>query len=448
MSIPAFSHNILKIKSFLSPRLAPTFCLWAICGLLCTCGNEAKAATAEQIIKSSRAATTVSAVRIYNDSTFTRPSENQLAEGELLEIVAESVREHDDNAQNQTFKWYRIKTMRGLQGWVFGDNIAVVMPEQYVEQNLRSFYKKTFRFDNGFQDAIAWVAAVNGRDNLHRVSDFLNPPYKEFYLVLTNAVGKCVQINYGGANESGRKELQNIFLQDLTTNGIDEVIVETATFANGSNVEQRNVEIYSFQTGGLQKIFEERTTLLYDSEQPSPALFKMIEIENNTIRVSYIDYVALDKYTLRLPTDPRTRTQERALEYVTTTYIWDAPTRQLRPLYAQTRSIPTAQTTEPTLLRRDPNTIALAVTETLPNERLQVIKHYESYQVAPDGHKYLEHWLYVRHLSGTYGYVLATAVRFKKIEHAVLLEQYYQTAPLQKTDWKAPAQYTFLRLRK
>ena len=62
----------------------------------------------ESLIQTKRAAVTVSGVRLYADSTYTKPTEDIIAEGELLEIIAETQREHYDNTENQTFKWFKI----------------------------------------------------------------------------------------------------------------------------------------------------------------------------------------------------------------------------------------------------------------------------------------------------------------------------------------------------
>ena len=76
--------------------------------------------TTAQMIRTKKVGVTVSPVRMYADSNYTKSTETTFTEGELFEIVGETVREHYDNTQNQTFKWYKIHTSGGKSGWVFG----------------------------------------------------------------------------------------------------------------------------------------------------------------------------------------------------------------------------------------------------------------------------------------------------------------------------------------
>jgi hypothetical protein len=117
------------------------------------CSSQLIADTAAQIILTKRAAVTVSPVRLYADSSYSKQTETTFTEGELLEVLGESGREHLDNTQNQTFKWYKVRTTSGAIGWIFGDNLAVVLPEYLVDAPLRPFFKKSARFDNGFEKA-------------------------------------------------------------------------------------------------------------------------------------------------------------------------------------------------------------------------------------------------------------------------------------------------------
>ena len=120
--------------------------------------------TASQIIMYRRAAVTVSPVRLFADSSYTQQTETTFTEGELFEVVGESSIEHFDNTQNQTFKWYKVRSTSGVTGWIFGDNLAVVLPEYLIDATLKPFYKKSAHFDNGFEKATVWVAGTDGHD--------------------------------------------------------------------------------------------------------------------------------------------------------------------------------------------------------------------------------------------------------------------------------------------
>lgn len=403
-----------------------------------------RADTAAQIIMTKRAAVTVSPVRLYADSSYTKQTETTFTEGELLEVLGESSREHLDNTQNQTFKWYKVRTPTGTIGWIFGDNLAVVLPEYLVDVPLRPFYKKSAHFDNGFEKATVWVAGTDGHDVKDPKQPQLNPMYKEFYLVVTNERGQCVVLNYANASETAKKDVQSIYFQDLTDNKIDEIILETTNLAIGQTVEERTLEIYSFKAGALSKIFEERLSLFWEQDVPSPVLSKFVEIEGSTIRVAYLDFVDCSKYSMGLPTDIRSRTQERCLEYVTYSFVWDKILRQFRELYKPSRRTAQATVNQSLTLKTMPSVSSSDAQMVQPEDRLQIIKHYENMK-QENGKKSIEAWLYVKHPSGVLGYIPANKITFKNTEHAALLKSFYEKIPLMKQDWHATNHFVVIR---
>jgi hypothetical protein len=405
---------------------------------------EARANTIHQFIVNKRAALSISPVRLYTDSMYTRSTETTFAEGELFEVISESKLEHPDNTQNQTFKWFQVKTVSGKTGWVFGDNLAVVTPERFVEAALRPFYKKKFNFDNGFENALVWVAALEGHDDKYKGKGFMNPPYKELYLILTNDRGKSVSIQFGNLNESGRREIQTFDFQDITTDAVPEIIIQTLTKDNNRTVPERQLEIFSFKAGTLAKIFEERLSLTWENDVPSPIISKFIEIEGTTIRLAYLDFIDCTRFSLGLKTDVRTRTQERCLEYVTLTYQWDVSNRHFKPLYAETRTAVQAYVVSDQILRSEPQNYASVLRYVAPSERLSIVKHYEVL-VVENGKKKIENWLYAKQPSGDYGYLRAADVRFKNLEQAEVLHTYYAQPPLLKADWQPVFQFLALK---
>ena len=75
-----------------------------------------------------------------------------------------------------------------------------------------------------------------------------------------------------------------------------------------------------------------------------------------------------------------------------------------------------------------------------PDERLQIIKQFESIRLE-NGRKVVDNWLYIKHPSGALGYVNASDIRFKNMEHTAILKTYYEKPPLSKQDWRSTAQF-------
>jgi hypothetical protein len=433
-------------------------------------------------------ATTIAPMRLYGDSTFTKPSEKSLVEGEIVEIIAETQRAYEDNSQRQKFKWYRVRTLKGDEGWLFGDNLAVMLPDAAVSEVAKPFFRRQVSFDNGFENAVIWFGQVEGRENIHK-QDFMNPIYRELYLIVTNELGKSATILIGGAEQSGKKELRRLEVFDVTGNRVPEIILETTNLPSNSNIENRQIEIHGFQAGTLQKIFDEPMTLSFDGDMPSPALSKQIEIEGTNIRISYVDFVSPEKYSLGLPTQAKAgSTTERCLEFVTRSLVWDEKLKRFINLYRETRSTPLVTARRKVYLKD-----AIPTTYTVPkkpivakpnkgkeefvskgneyprqpdeeeesvrkmgvkpliaaqfSERLQVIKQVEKYMKMEDDTKILEHFFLVRHASGAVGYVNARDVHFRYSDHADLLNRYYNNPPLSKIDWQGITN-TFLVLNK
>lgn len=398
------------------------------------------------IIISKRVAITVSATRMYSDSSYTAPTEIKFNEGDLFEILSETTNEHSDNTQNQTFKWFRIKTMNGEVGWVFGDNLATIVPEYLTDAPLRSFYKRTAHFDNGFENAVIWVASTDGHDDRFKTEARLNPAYKEFYLVITNAQGKSVSINYANVSETSKRDVISFFLKDVDANGTDELIFETQNFSTNSTTKQRQVEIYSFKPGGLTKIFEERTDLQNTNKETSPSISHFIDIDSTSIRVSYIDFINCANYTAaNFKTDIKTRTQEQCMEYVTSTLEWNKRTRSFVTLYPLSRAPVNGQIKLNTYLRSAPQENAPTLIYLLASKKLSIIKVFNDVLVKKNGDKQLQCYFYVVTENNQYGYVLANAVTISDAEHAKLLNSYFSNPPLNISNFRP--QQTFLRVR-
>jgi hypothetical protein len=395
---------------------------------------------ANSIVVNARPAVSLNNVTLYPDSTFIMHSNIILPEGEIFEVLGETAFEHEDAAQNQKFKWYFVRSRHGQEGWIFGDGLAVLVPEENVDVKIRPYYMQRMQFNNGFEDAIMWVASIEGRDNFHE-QDYLNPPYRESYFVITNDEGSSVYFNFSGANATGKTDVRSFQLHDTTGDGIPDFVLQTSSVATNETFENRNMEIYSFQSGSLDKVFDERMTLSYGDDLVSPALYKYVEIDKNLIRVAYVDYLPCKAYRLPFPYDELKKENERCLEYVTYTYQWNEQLKKYQILYAESRTSPQAHPHDNKVdVKKDPSYLGKVICVVNKTDKLQVIKHFERY-VLENGKKKIVPYLYVKLPSGNFGYIMADEIDFINIEHANLLHKYYQLKPLTKGEWSSDEQF-------
>ncbi len=393
-------------------------------------------AEATDIIFNSKSATSLNPVTLYTDSTFSKPSKLHFKSGALFEILGETKMEHEDDAQNQKFKWFKVKSQDGQSGWIFGDALATILPDSEVTATLSSFHKKNYAFNNGFENAVTWIATIEGRDNFHK-RDYLNPPYKETYLVITNDRGRSVHINIGGVNARGKFDLKQAKLHDTTGDHIPEFLVQTNSFGVGSEIENRKFEIYSFQAGTLAKVFEERMTLNYTDDVPSPALFKHIEVSDKSIRIAYVDYLTCSNSTIPFKKHTDYDVFERCMEYVTYTYLWDERLSQYKKWYKESRtSVKGAVRFSTPMLTKPSVSAGTRIKFIRPSDQLDVIKQFETFVPKGNTTEGIA-FLYVRLKSGEYGYISANKMSFVDLEHNELLIDYYRKPLVNKGEWKS-----------
>lgn len=382
-------------------------------------------------------ATALNTVTLYQDSTFIQHTDFQYKEGTFFKIIDESYYEHPDADQKQKFKWYKVETNDKQIGWVFGDGLAVFVPHQDVDPILKPFHQQRVSLGNGFDNAVSWVGAIYGRDNFH-AQDYMNPLYNEYYLVVTNKRGNSVLMKCSGESVRGETFAQKVETKDITGDGFPEYIVQRRTSNVGSNLDEREVEIFTMKAGTLSSIFLEHMTLSYESDVPSPALYKQIEIEEKSIRVSYVDYVLPNRYSQDHHLGPQYPRKERCVEYVTAYYTWDKRTKMFKNLYGESRMAPEAGLWGKSSysIKEKPQVSSRTISSARPNEAITIIKHYEEY-VVEGGKKLIKNWFYVRTADGKYGYIPATKVGLMNLEHADILNTYYMNPPISKLDWKA-----------
>jgi len=390
---------------------------------------------ASDLVFKSRVATVLNTVTLYPDSSAFSNSHTRFSEGELLEVIGESTLEHLDDSQNQKFKWFQVRSQAGEEGWIFGDGIAVVMPIEKINKQLLDFHKQRIKLNSGFEKSVMWIGAIEGRDNLHD-NDFLNPTYHEYYLVITNEFGKSVHINFESQSAMGRTETRQIQMLDLTGDQVVEVMLQTSSFNSSSELENRTFEIFSLQSGTLKKVLEERMTLTYDDDLISPSMYKFIEVNGQSVRTEFVDFVPCKKYKLPFKFKTTSPTQERCMEYVTYTYAWDARKKNFEPFYKENRIPLKGVITKPkTFIFSEPSFLSKKIEKVKPNQPFVVIQHFEKV-LAKNGKKKVIPYLYVQTANGNRGYLRGKDVRLINTEHAQVLFNFYQKPPLSKTELK------------
>lgn len=394
----------------------------------------------------SSSATALNTVTLYKDSTFIQDTKDY-SEGTFFKVLETSYYEHPDGDQKQKFKWFKVETEDQQIGWVFGDGLAVFVPREQLSEVLLPFHNAKISLGQGFQNATTWIAAIQGRDNFH-AQDYMNPLYSEYYLVITNQKGKSVMLKCAGESARGETIVHQITMKDVTSDNYTDIIIERGTSTYESELDERELEIFSYKAGTLTSVFLEHLTLSYDTNIPSPALYKYVEIDPRYIRVSYVNY-ALSTATTSQKNIPVNHQNERGIEYITTYYKWDKRQKVFKNLYGNSASTlfanPRGNDNGATIIRTSPSKDATVVERIYQLEDvINVFKHYEKY-VLENGQKKIEHWFFVETSDGSkMGYIPAKSVYFTDIDHAELLNSYYANPPLSKSEWKADAR-TFLK---
>ena len=392
-----------------------------------------------------RPATALNKVILYPDSTFFAHSSTFYEEGTLFEVIKETRFEYEDEAQNQKFKWYEVKTPDNKTGWIYGDGLAVIIPESEITPSLKQYHLRVFNFSEDLGETTVWVASIEGKDNFHE-EDYLNPLYKELYLVLTSKLGKSYHIQFAGESAIGSSELRAFHLEDLTEDKVPELLFLKSNFDNGSRLENRVIEIYSFQAGSITKVFEERMSLVYEERTPSPALFKFVEVNQKTIRIAYVDYVACTDYSLALKPNAIDEKKEKCLEYVTYSYVWETAEKRYVPFYEESRTYIEGQLKlEKGYLRAEPSYLSGVVEKLTPHATLKVIQHFEK-TITQRGAKKIVPYFYVQSSSGQYGYIHAKDVQLQVGEHGTILNKFYTTPPLGKENWRLDTSFLSIKI--
>lgn len=376
----------------------------------------------------------LSNVRFYGDSSFLRPTEIMFEKGTVFQVIGETYAEHDDNAQEQTFKWYQLKTAKGLTGWIQGDAVAVLAAENRIDTILRFLHRKEMAFSSGFEKAICWIATVEGHDKVYD-KQYLNPPYRETYIVISNDQLRSVYIHCGRISPTGRTVVRSLLLQDVTGENVPDFTLILGDMLADGSFENRELEIYAFQAGGLSRVFNERITLTYSNVERSPAIYKMIDIHEGMIRVAYADYAPC-----KAASDSVENNNERCLSYVTYTQIWDRRKGSFRTMYPESRVPLSGHSRQYLSLQELPLPVSRSVGYVTPEQVLLLHKHAEFHTVEK-GIAKTYYFLQVQVRNGSTGYLPANAVDIVDMENAGVLKGFYSKAPLSKNEWMYKADF-------
>jgi hypothetical protein len=381
----------------------------------------------------SKPALTVDKTIVYADSSFTRPSKETLKSGEVLEILEQSAVEHPDKDKKQQFFWFKVKSKNNKTGWVFGDRLAVLAKNDFLEVEIDKFLQKKISLGVDFEDATIWLGSIVGHD----AEEFHEGFYGETYLIVSSPKGKNSFVRVGKESFQGEIQLLQLFFQDITNDGHAELIFELSSTDHTERFVSRNLEIHSFQTGGLTKIFDENLTLLGANRMPTPCLFKHIEIDDKTIRIEYLDFVSTSQYTLPYPHEIQSQTQEECVEFVTYSYAWSNRNHKIDLLYEESRTAPyVTPLNYGVSVRTTPAVSGEVVSILSEGDKLLVIKQFDKLSKNNAGTVQAEAYLYVRTPDKKYGYVAASKVTWLRMKHADVLGAYARNTPLMKLDWK------------
>jgi len=164
-------------------------------------------------------------IAIHKDSSFTARADASLRAGQKAEILAVTQQEHEDNAQKQLFRWWKIKTPAGKVGWVFGDGFAILERRQNLPQGLRFLHDTRQNFGSGFDNCKLWFGVIAGQD-LAAGSRFMGSNYLETYLILSNENDQSVFVPLSGESQFGRTMVDHLEIVETNGDEIPEILVQ------------------------------------------------------------------------------------------------------------------------------------------------------------------------------------------------------------------------------
>ncbi len=405
-------------------------CLLVSLGCICA-DNEV-----QSLLEGGRAGVILGNTRMYADSSFSKPTERNLMGGSLVEVMGGSRQMHLDDAQKQRFRWMKVLPLgQEVAAWVYGDAVAIMQSMDAVAAPMQSLQMTQMSFGTGFETATLWAASLEGRDAIHDQA-YMNAPYKESYLVITNAAGRCITVNCGGVSAMGANTLRALNIADITGDAHPDLVLESSSIANESGLDDRMLEVYVFQGGNMIKVLEERLSLMQDAYTPSPALFKFAECGSGFIRLAYVDFVQNDSNRL-----------ERNLSYATYTYGWNEQARKFKLMYPEARTIVQGTMQEGLFMLNEPGVWKGTGGYLFAEETVDVLRLFEQFVKSASGETISICFLLVQNQRGQRGYVQASKVVLDSVEHAALISAYLEHPPLVRSAWKSEAVFSSISKR-
>lgn len=375
-------------------------------------------------INNQKVAIAIGVSSLHSDTALHLQTNTIIEDGTIVEILATSKTLHFDKDEKQKFYWYKVRTPQKQEGWVFGDALATFAMPSSLDTLTMPFLLQRKNFSAAFSDALMWYAAIKGVD----IKGSQTSEYFEQYLVITNQQANSVALYLSGKGIEGEQRLRSLVLQDLTHDNLPEVVIEKSIYEAENNQDKRSVEAYMFNSAGWSKVFDAALNLYLPDGTLSPALYKVIEVENGLIRSSFIDFLATDT-----PDTYR-------LAYVTTAYDWDATSTQFKPFYGESRVPVDAFSKYYYVLYEKPNIISRVIANTQPDEKLTISRLF-----MPNANKNAkEVWLEVENKYGDKGLMPAYQLYLGDAEHAVVLHDYFNHPPEKLSDWKSEESFFYV----
>lgn len=367
---------------------------------------------------------------LFQEASFTAHSNVVVNENTLLEILWESPELEYDNYQNQKFKWYKVNTFDGKQGYVYGDNIAVY-DKNNEDEKMAALHNSQKSFAPNYKNAKIWLASLKGIDS----EDHGSADYSESYLVITNNFSHCSYIRIANVRAEGQIKSDFIEFKDITSDGYEEIILQTSAKTLEKDFATKYLEIFSFQSRTLESVLVERLNVETYPSKTAPSLDKHFEIENDFLRVSYIDYVDCQKHCCSSGLKNTESNVFACMEHVTYSYKWDEPANKFEIFYEKTSVAPTAVPKSKFVYMYPAPGLNQTVGRVFDTETVKVYQQIEKYYKYGQTES-IEIFFLIENSLGVKAFIKAKDLRFVEVNHAPILNEYYSAPPFYSTGWK------------
>lgn len=372
----------------------------------------------------------LSNTHFFADSTFESKTIGVIEKGMLVNVRLKTKKDHSDMDEEQKFPWYQIKNNKGQTGWVFGDALAVNISKTDIAKGLLDVHQVNVKFGEGYENSFVWIARLKGIENLYE-QDYMNPPYQEDYLVVTNETGESVFHYLAGESVLGNKTVTKIFLHDLTGDRRPEFFMELNVYSTESFRNSKEFIVMSLVDGKFISLFEEDLTLLDAEYKPLPSLYKFVEVKGELIRIEFVNFVNCEGSKTKIPKDPMKKFKENCIELDVSVYKWDKSSASFKEFYERSNVHPIAKISVPeTDLNARPFLVPHNKAILNDTQILNIIKHSVGENNGRKGD-----FFYVKMQGGRRGYVPANLIRLEGNVHSDILNDYFSNQMTHTKDW-------------